>query len=233
MLTVPDDHISEPNSFKISKTTETRLTLYKQPMLLSELKMLPSNEELALNIKYGTATVGLRCVSSNARRLWVTQLEQAIDLCAIAVAEQQHGKKLSTMNAKIIGRLLIDIMNVHNIQPKMFEGTSVLRISLGQAKECFDVDLSKKAELNLTTQFPFEHTSLCFTVALLQKNLYSPDVPLLVVALTCIRLTRSLSACGLSNSAIRFVFHFGNLDLNSGSEVTPCHSFSPGVPRTL
>ncbi|KHJ78873.1 hypothetical protein OESDEN_05701 [Oesophagostomum dentatum] len=83
------------------------------------------------------------------------------------------------MNAKIIGRLLIDIMNVQNIQPKMFEGTSVLRISLGQAKECFDVDLSKKAELNLTTQFPFEHTSLCFTVALLQKNLYSPDVPLL------------------------------------------------------
>ncbi|EYC26723.1 hypothetical protein Y032_0010g934 [Ancylostoma ceylanicum] len=179
MLTTPDEHLPEPNSFKISKTTEKHFTLYKQPMLLSNLKVLPSNDESTLNLKYGAETICFRCTSGNARRLWTTQLEQAIDLYAITVAEQEHGKK-STTNGKVIGRLLVEVMNTQNIHTKILESTPhVLRVSLGKANETFDVDLSKKSDLHLSTQFPFDSTSLHFTVALLHKNLYSPDVPLL------------------------------------------------------
>ncbi|VDK53410.1 unnamed protein product [Cylicostephanus goldi] len=57
MLTVPDEHLPEPNSFKISKTTETRLTLYKQPIPLADLKILPSNDDVSLNIQSGKSSL--------------------------------------------------------------------------------------------------------------------------------------------------------------------------------
>ncbi|KAK5976688.1 hypothetical protein GCK32_020360, partial [Trichostrongylus colubriformis] len=92
LLTTPDEHLSKPNSFKISKTTDMNLTLYKQPMLLANLKVLPSNDETTLNIKHGMDTVSFKCVSSNARRLWTSQLEQAIDLYAITASEQEQAR---------------------------------------------------------------------------------------------------------------------------------------------
>ncbi|VDM71674.1 unnamed protein product [Strongylus vulgaris] len=147
-------------------------------MLLSDLKVLPSNDDITLNVKHGNDTVCFRCVNSNARRLWKTHLEQAIDMYAITVSEQQHGK-VST-NGNIIGRLLIEVMSIQNFNSKTLDSNSqILRLSLGESYELFEVDLTKKSDLHLTAQFPFVHTSLSFTIKLLKKNLFSPDVPLL------------------------------------------------------
>ncbi|KAK6748800.1 hypothetical protein RB195_001432 [Necator americanus] len=194
LLTTPDDSLAEPSSFKVSKSTEARFTLYKQPLLLSNLKVLPSNEESTLNLKHGNDTISFRCVNSNARRLWTSQLEQAIDLYAITISEQEHGKKIS-MDKRIIGRLLVEIMNIQNINPKTLNTIpQVIRLSLGKSHEMFDVDLSKnRNDLHLTSQFPFEHTSLNFTVTLLHKNIYRPDVPLLEGNVDLVDLLRESS----------------------------------------
>nr|CDJ95188.1 EF hand and Src homology-3 and Dbl homology (DH) domain containing protein [Haemonchus contortus] len=175
LLTTSDDHISQPISFKISKTTEIRLSLYKQPMPLANLKVLPSNDDISLNVKQGMDTVSFRCVSSNARRLWTSQLEQAIDLYAITASEQEQARKPSIQNI-ITGRLLVEVLNTQNIPSRKFESPpQILRLSLGRVSETFEVDLSKTTDLNLTTQFPFETTSEVFTLAIYQKNLYRPD----------------------------------------------------------
>ncbi|PIO60853.1 hypothetical protein TELCIR_17641 [Teladorsagia circumcincta] len=102
LLTTPDEHLSKPISFKISKTTELHLTLYKQPMLLANLKVMPSNDETTLNIKQGMDTISFRCVSSNARRLWTSQLEQAIDLYAITASEQEQARQILRLS---VGRV--------------------------------------------------------------------------------------------------------------------------------
>ncbi|VDM63853.1 unnamed protein product [Angiostrongylus costaricensis] len=89
-----------PSSFKISKSTDVHLTLYKQPMLLSNLAVLPSSDETVLNVKHvidlvvttGSDTVCFRCVSGNACRLWTNQLDQAINLCTIMMSEQQQSQ---------------------------------------------------------------------------------------------------------------------------------------------
>ncbi|KJH47369.1 SH3 domain protein [Dictyocaulus viviparus] len=187
LLTTPDQQLTKPSSFKISKYTEIQLTIYKQPMLLSNLKVLPSNEDTILNLKHGSDTICFRCVNSNARRLWTTQLEQAIDSSAIMILEQQQAQRHSVKSA-IIGRLLVEVVNTQNISRKILESPpatyddmfqQILRLSLGKLCESFEVDLSKSSNPQLTTQFPIEDTSAKFSLVVLQKNLYHPDMPLL------------------------------------------------------
>ncbi|KAK6010512.1 hypothetical protein OSTOST_24460 [Ostertagia ostertagi] len=51
----------------------------------------------------------------------------------------------------------------------------ILRLSVGRVSETFEVDLSKSADLHLTTQFPLVNTTEMFTLKILQKNLFRPD----------------------------------------------------------
>ncbi|KAJ1352847.1 Intersectin 1 (SH3 domain protein) [Parelaphostrongylus tenuis] len=179
LLSTPDEHLSNPSSFKISKSSGVHLTLYKQPMLLSNLKVLPSNDETILNVKHGNDTICFRCVNGNARRLWMNQLEQAINLCSIMIMEQQQSQK-SLIQTSAIGRLLVEVVNVQNISAKLLESPPhILRLSLGGVTQTFEVDLCKSTDLHLTTQFSFDDLSVKFSLILLQKNLYRPDVPVL------------------------------------------------------
>ncbi|KAK5978379.1 hypothetical protein GCK32_008474 [Trichostrongylus colubriformis] len=65
-------------------------------------------------------TVSFKCVCSNARRLWTSQLEQAIDLYAITASEQEQARKPS-LQSKTIGRLLVEVLNISNISPRIVE----------------------------------------------------------------------------------------------------------------
>ncbi|WKY06029.1 hypothetical protein Q1695_006322 [Nippostrongylus brasiliensis] len=176
LLTTSEHHLSNPASFKIAKTTDLNFSIYKQPMLLSNLKLVPPNDETSLIVKHGVDTLNFRCVSSNARRLWTSQLEQAIDLYAIAVAEQEQRK---CEQSKVLGRLLVEVLNTQNISSKAVDSPpQILRLSVGKIHEKFEVDLSKTSDLHLTTQFPFDSISSSFALSLLQKNLFRPDHPL-------------------------------------------------------
>ncbi|KAK6028764.1 SH3 domain protein [Ostertagia ostertagi] len=147
-----------------------RITRY--PLLIE--KILKESDPKG-DLHPGMDTISFRCVSSNARRLWTSQLEQAIDLYAITASEQDQARKPS-LQSKTIGRLLVEVLNTKNISPKMVESPpQILRLSVGRVSETFEVDLSKSADLHLTTQFPLVNTTEMFTLKILQKNLFRPD----------------------------------------------------------
>ncbi|ETN71621.1 hypothetical protein NECAME_04653, partial [Necator americanus] len=164
------------------------------PLLIEKiLKECDPNGELYQDLD--TALQLLRALVSEVNRA-VTEEENIFLLCWA----QSHVKcppslKKISMDKRIIGRLLVEIMNIQNINPKTLNTIpQVIRLSLGKSHEMFDVDLSKnRNDLHLTSQFPFEHTSLNFTVTLLHKNIYRPDVPLLEGNVDLVDLLRESS----------------------------------------
>ncbi|CAI4224974.1 unnamed protein product [Auanema sp. JU1783] len=186
ILCTPDETISDPDSFKISRSLDVKLTLYKQPYLLGKLSLeLIKDNELQFIIKYGDESVHLRCQSRNATKMWTKEIQQAIDLHDIAMSELENNRRLVSSTVK--GRLLIEILSIQNVNGKnVGSPPHLFHLTLGPVTEKIDADLSKQ-DLGLTSQFPFSSIDSTLHIALYQKRLFCPDIPVLEQATVTLR----------------------------------------------
>ncbi|VDK41697.1 unnamed protein product [Anisakis simplex] len=78
LLTTPNEPIEELDGFKITKNSDIQLNLYKSPLLLSDLYVVPrekDTDECALVLKHGSETNALSLDSSAQGRLLIELMQ--------------------------------------------------------------------------------------------------------------------------------------------------------------
>uniref|UniRef100_A0A915EIX1 DH domain-containing protein n=1 Tax=Ditylenchus dipsaci TaxID=166011 RepID=A0A915EIX1_9BILA len=76
LLATPNHPILEPDFAKITKNTDISLTLYKTPLMVKNLMVLPSSEDNSFQLKTGDFVTSLKAPNSSARILWMTNAEE-------------------------------------------------------------------------------------------------------------------------------------------------------------
>ncbi|CAD5221169.1 unnamed protein product [Bursaphelenchus okinawaensis] len=80
ILTTPDEHIVKPDDFKIQPSEDTKLTIYKSPLILKDLKVdSSSSDSTTFELKNQELTVQLKANTNNEKMFWVNQIRKAVD----------------------------------------------------------------------------------------------------------------------------------------------------------
>ncbi|VDM43765.1 unnamed protein product [Toxocara canis] len=188
VLTTPAEPIEEVSlptmpqvdGFKITKNSDMQLNLYRTPLLLGDLTVQPKEkeaDECALVLKYGVTIIPLRAISRNARVLWSSQLDKAIERYRQQIAPRKDSKALS-LDSSAKGRLLVELICVRNISVEpSTSGTHlvVCEFQLGNETAAGEVDLNQGENL-FTTQLPILTNDVPFRVLIFLPRLYSPDI---------------------------------------------------------
>uniref|UniRef100_A0A1I8AEC3 DH domain-containing protein n=1 Tax=Steinernema glaseri TaxID=37863 RepID=A0A1I8AEC3_9BILA len=148
LFTTPSTTISDPQSFKISKSTDLCLNMYKMPLMLETLSILPPKEEDddgALILKSENNLIHLKAPNTNSRKMWENQLTKAIQQCREVVKQQTTSPKRQQRTQ--IGRLLLEIAEVINMD------VSISSYRYGFAPESNLVELG-------SSRLKSEHSSL-------------------------------------------------------------------------
>jgi hypothetical protein len=127
LLTTPNEHIDEVfhrassilhvqlDSFKLTKNSDVNLTLYKSPILLDGLSIVPNapGDDVSLTLKTGelkitrglryacetgAIIVNLKAMNRNSRSMWINQLESAMRDYTIAITPRPRKVPLSQCN---------------------------------------------------------------------------------------------------------------------------------------
>uniref|UniRef100_A0A1I7VHU6 Intersectin-1 n=1 Tax=Loa loa TaxID=7209 RepID=A0A1I7VHU6_LOALO len=150
MLTTPTEPIEQLEEFRISKTTELQLNLYKTPLLLENAKITQNKEmdDCSFEVRSGEFSVILRAPNRNARLFWTAQIEKAIN--------EYHNQCLLAKKPSIScdtseqGRLFVELVCILNVDSSLrLLGTqSILcKFQIGQSSTYADVDINKKEHL--------------------------------------------------------------------------------------
>ncbi|KAK0398766.1 hypothetical protein QR680_002744 [Steinernema hermaphroditum] len=176
LFTTPSVSISDPQSFKLSKSTDLCLNMYKSPLMLESLSICSPKEdddEAVLILKSGAELIHLKATNVNSRKMWENQLTKAIQQCKEAVVQQIRSPDRQQKSQ--IGRLLLEIAEVINMDlehPCICEVKLSLsapqKVSLGQnrihgAPIC-------------TTQFDLYDPSEKFTMGFFFPRQFTPDI---------------------------------------------------------
>ncbi|VDN56336.1 unnamed protein product [Dracunculus medinensis] len=115
----------------------------------------------------------LRAPCRNARILWVTQIQKAIDSFEIDTS-RKSGE--SSIDAAGLGRLLIELSFVGNIETSLTcDKQIVCRFELGKHSATGEANL-KNEECLFTTQLPIISMDSIFHVSIFIPCIYSPDI---------------------------------------------------------
>ncbi|GMS96358.1 hypothetical protein PENTCL1PPCAC_18533 [Pristionchus entomophagus] len=182
LLTTPDEHLHEVDGFKVSASTEVSLSLYKTPLLLGKLEVVPvskeKDDESSFSLKLGDDIIHLRAANRNARTLWLRQLEEAIANALISISESARKASVVTDDHPA-GRLMLEVMELRDVDTRIAENSLVFRVSLGKDKALFETahqpDLS---HLRFTTQFAFSTTQHQLRLEIARKRFFAPDSPI-------------------------------------------------------
>ncbi|VDK43185.1 unnamed protein product [Gongylonema pulchrum] len=81
MLTTPAEPIEQLEEFRIQKTSEIHLNLYKTPLLLENIRAFQNKEmdSCSFEVRSGDVSVALRAPNRNARVFWMAQIEKAVN----------------------------------------------------------------------------------------------------------------------------------------------------------
>uniref|UniRef100_A0A0R3RTX4 DH domain-containing protein n=1 Tax=Elaeophora elaphi TaxID=1147741 RepID=A0A0R3RTX4_9BILA len=161
MLTTPAEPIEQLEEFRISKTSELQLNLYKMPLLLENAKVVQNKEmdDCSFEVHSGEFSVILRAPNRNARLFWVAQIEKAINEYRRLFVE------------------LVCILNVDSALRLLGTQSILCKFQIGQSSTYADVDINKKEHL-CTTQLPIYKTAYddFFEVAIFLNRIFSPDL---------------------------------------------------------
>eukprot|EP00080_Pristionchus_pacificus_P010706 PDM70726.1 itsn-1 [Pristionchus pacificus] len=181
LLTTPDEHI-EADGFRVSASTEVSLSLYKTPLLLGKLEVVPVSKEkdddVSFSLKLGEDLIHLRALNRNARTLWLRQLEEAVSNALIALAEIARKSTVVT-DDNPAGRLMVEVMELRDVDSRMAENSLVFRIALGKDKTLFETQQQPDlTQLRFTTQFAFASTQQPLRLEISRKRFFAPDSPI-------------------------------------------------------
>ncbi|OZC07367.1 RhoGEF domain protein [Onchocerca flexuosa] len=150
MLTTPVEPIEQLEEFRISKTSELQLNLYKTPLLLENAKVIQSKEmdDCSFEVRSGEFSVILRAPNRNARLFWIAQIEKAIN----DYHNQCLTVKKSSLSSDISeqGRLFVELVCILNMDAalRLLGTQSILcKFQIGQSSTYADVDMNKKEHL--------------------------------------------------------------------------------------
>lgn len=189
MLTTPDEAIDHPDSFKLTRTSELVLSLYKQPVLLhkASLQMPPSltgvesGDETLFALNNGEILISFKAVSSNGRLLWTKQLEKAIKNAKMEYASFNQAQSTTGQPKTATGRLLIEIVFLRNLNiPNDCKSLPIIvELMFSDQKATKAVDLnrtSSDAPSLCTTQFVIDSKLGVFSMAVYVERLYAPNL---------------------------------------------------------
>ncbi|GMT25450.1 hypothetical protein PFISCL1PPCAC_16747 [Pristionchus fissidentatus] len=181
LLTTPDEHINE-DSYKVTASTEGTLSLYKTPLLLAKVEVIPlskdKDDDCSFSLKMGDDLIHLRAANRNARTLWLRQLEEAVNNALISVADIARKASVIT-DDNPAGRLMIEVMELKDVDVRMTEYALVFRIALGKDKMLFETQpFADLTQLRYTTQFAFSNTHQTLRVEVARKRCFAPDSPI-------------------------------------------------------
>ncbi|KAM3725267.1 Intersectin-1 [Dirofilaria immitis] len=178
MLTTPVEPIEQLEEFRISKTSELQLNLYKTPLLLENAKITQNKEmdDCSFEVRSGEFSVVLRAPNRNARLFWIAQIEKAIS----DYRNQCLVKSSLCCDISEQGRLFVELVCILNVDSalKLLGTQSILcKFQIGQSSTYADVDINKKEHL-CTTQLPIYKTAYddFFEVAIFLNRIFSPDL---------------------------------------------------------
>uniref|UniRef100_A0AAF5RTI0 SH3 domain-containing protein n=2 Tax=Wuchereria bancrofti TaxID=6293 RepID=A0AAF5RTI0_WUCBA len=179
MLTTPLEPIEQLEEFRITKTSELQLNLYKTPLLLENAKIIQNKEmdDCSFEFRSGEFSVILRAPNRNARLFWIAQIEKAINEYR---NQCQITKKSSLSYMSEQGRLFVELVCILNVDSalRLLGTQSILcKFQIGQSLTYADVDMNKKEHL-CTTQLPIYKTAYddFFEVAIFLNRIFSPDL---------------------------------------------------------
>ncbi|KAH7731040.1 variant SH3 domain-containing protein [Aphelenchoides avenae] len=178
MLTTPNETIDEPDSFKVTKQLDLKLTLYKYPLMLDSLSVVTNPiEENSIALKENDTLWLLRAPNRNSKAMWMGQLQKAIDQYDIAV-QMRSARKTTQRTRSEIGRLLLEVVSLGHFDIQKVQERRLLchlRVNDDAVARSFEVDLARERNL-LSTQLPIFATSDVFHLSLAVPMRFRPDV---------------------------------------------------------
>ncbi|KAI6175845.1 BMA-ITSN-1, isoform a [Aphelenchoides bicaudatus] len=189
LLASPNNPIEDPDSFKVTKDLSLHLTLYKTPLMVETLEVesqsgstTPNPDNTGFVLKNKSMELQVRALSSNAKSYWISQIQKAIDgydvKTQLKKAEEDQRKNSITPEAPEVGRLLVEVLNLTNLNSGI--NNLLLKLYLDESDEpehSSSVEVRDGQSL-YTTQFPLHSTKQKFHLSFFIPMQFRPNVKL-------------------------------------------------------
>ncbi|TMS38368.1 hypothetical protein L596_005109 [Steinernema carpocapsae] len=177
LFTTPSASISDPQSFKLSKSTDLCLNMYKMPLMLESLSICAPKEddvEGTLVLKSEGTLIHLRAPNANARKMWENQLNKALNQYQQVIKKQMEESPKRTQKTQM-GRLLLEVKEVINMDLE-YPCSCKMKLSLSAPQKVVLNDNRVKGAPICTTQFEVFAADEVFKLGFFFPRQFSPDV---------------------------------------------------------
>lgn len=226
LLTTPDEQIDHPSSFKLSRSSDTELTLYRSPILLEESSIVSGappeqrksstagsqEEDQSFSLLTPKFAVHLKATSMTAKTLWFREISKAIDSAKVTAKADSQEDAAGAPPA--IGRILLEVMPPQGLHiPQGYAGPPgttpriLLRIQCDGQKFTAPTTLAKAGggsskpnspqDERVSTQIVIRNLESMLNVSFLLQQQYAPDLNL---GMVMVSLQELLQAAGFSRN---------------------------------